>query len=224
MVCAPQFEIHKTIWRLRVTKSRMVALQFPEGSYWHSRYVLVDSLLVIHHCSALLHRLIIIRMHHIRYIGAICRRVNINHGWCDIWCMLCWWLYRTCIRMRFHGALWSLMSWYLLPSIGTTTCVDLSLYAAVIVPIDVSQINMLYVFVDITIDLDHFVQSVIANFKATDRLVLAGTIQFATAMQSAYKALKAHFPVLLMPQAKPLSRGEVLGCTSPKFEPHDALM
>jgi 2-(3-amino-3-carboxypropyl)histidine synthase len=120
------------------------------------------------------------------------------------------------------------MSWYTWPFFhhAAITCLD-SFIACTIcttVPIDVSQINMLYVFVDIAIDLDHFVQSVLANFKSSDRLVLAGTIQFATAMQAAYKQLKSHYPVLLMPQAKPLSRGEVLGCTSPKFEAHDALM
>lgn len=31
-----QFEIHKTIWRLRTTKSKMVALQFPEGLLMYS--------------------------------------------------------------------------------------------------------------------------------------------------------------------------------------------
>lgn len=93
-----------------------------------------------------------------------------------------------------------------------------------LVPIDVSRINMLYVFVDIKINMQHFVDSVKHNFKATDKLALAGTIQFATSIQAAKAALSADFPVLDIPQGKPLSRGEVLGCTSPKLGDYDALI
>lgn len=40
-----------------------------------------------------------------------------------------------------------------------------------------------YVFVDIGIDVDHLVESLKANFDSKFKMVLAGTIQFATGMQ-----------------------------------------
>jgi 2-(3-amino-3-carboxypropyl)histidine synthase len=97
--------------------------------------------------------------------------------------------------------------------------------ARVSVPIDSTSITTLYVFVDIAIDVEHLIRTVKHNFKADTRMVLAGTIQFATAMQIARNALTGHFKDLLIPQAKPLSPGEVLGCTSPKFaESYDSLV
>lgn len=86
-----------------------------------------------------------------------------------------------------------------------------------LVPIDVSEIGMLYVFVDIAIDTEHLVATMRHNFGRGDRLVVAGTIQFAGAMQAAKAALREHFDSVDVPQARPLSRGEVLGCTSPHF-------
>ena len=48
---------------------------------------------------------------------------------------------------------------------------------------DVTPINTLYVFVDIGIDTQHFVNTVKKNFEAGKRLVLVGTIQFVAALQ-----------------------------------------
>lgn len=84
-----------------------------------------------------------------------------------------------------------------------------------LVPVDVSQIPCLYVFVDIQIDVPHLVGSVKHNFEAGTKLAVAGTIQFSTAIQAAKAQLVNDFPHVLIPQAKPLSPGEVLGCTSP---------
>jgi diphthamide biosynthesis enzyme Dph1/Dph2-like protein len=135
------------------------------------------------------------------------------------------------------------------------------------VPIDVSTIQMLYVFVDITIDTSHLVRALVAHFPVESRLILAGTIQFATAIATVAQELKSHFKEMLVPQTKPLSsqsssacgmierrtsacsarvsicahfflcahvtlcesfsrpvEGEVLGCTSPKFDAYDAVM
>lgn len=36
--------------------------------------------------------------------------------------------------------------------------------------------------------------------------------------------LQPEFPDIFIPQAKPLSSGEILGCTSPKISDRDALM
>jgi 2-(3-amino-3-carboxypropyl)histidine synthase len=84
-----------------------------------------------------------------------------------------------------------------------------------LVPVDVSQIPCLYVFVDIQIDVGHLVGAVKHNFEAGTKLAVAGTIQFSTAIQAAKAQLVSDFPHVLIPQAKPLSPGEVLGCTSP---------
>ncbi|GAQ78942.1 Diphthamide biosynthesis protein [Klebsormidium nitens] len=84
-----------------------------------------------------------------------------------------------------------------------------------LVPVDVTSIPCLYVFVDIAIDTAHLVSTVKLNFARGADLVLAGTIQFAAAVQAARGALAEDFPSLVVPQAKPLSPGEVLGCTAP---------
>lgn len=87
-----------------------------------------------------------------------------------------------------------------------------------LVPIDVSLIPCLYVFVDIQIDVEHLVETIKLNFEPrSTKLAIAGTIQFSTAIQAAKALLatSAEYASLLVPQAKPLSPGEVLGCTSP---------
>ncbi|XP_024396421.1 uncharacterized protein [Physcomitrium patens] len=86
-----------------------------------------------------------------------------------------------------------------------------------LVPVDVSQIPCLYVFVDIQIDVAHLVGAVKHNFEVGTKLALAGTIQFSTAIQVAKTQLVRYFPHILIPQSKPLSPGEVLGCTSPSL-------
>lgn len=52
-----------------------------------------------------------------------------------------------------------------------------------LVPIDVSKIKMMYVFVDIQIDLSHFVETVKLNFEQGTKLILVSTIQFAASLQ-----------------------------------------
>lgn len=51
-----------------------------------------------------------------------------------------------------------------------------------------------------------------------------GTIQFAGAVHEACAQVVDHFDAVAVPQAKPLSPGEVLGCTSPIIEGKDALV
>eukprot|EP00850_Spirogloea_muscicola_P009510 SM000053S17467 [mRNA] locus=s53:559680:560657:- [translate_table: standard] len=80
----------------------------------------------------------------------------------------------------------------------------------------------MYVFVEIGIDVEHLVATVRRNFECGARLMLAGTIQFSTALQAARAALADDFPSLRIPQAKPLSPGEVLGCTAPALPAGDA--
>ena len=56
------------------------------------------------------------------------------------------------------------------------------------------------------------------TFPPGSRLLLAGTIQFASSLQAARAALAGAYPSLAVPQARPLSPGEVLGCTAPRVE------
>jgi 2-(3-amino-3-carboxypropyl)histidine synthase len=86
-----------------------------------------------------------------------------------------------------------------------------------LVPIDAmgGGLRVLYVFVAIAFDVAHLCATVRAHFGSGERLALAGTIQFAGALAEARGALAEAYPSLAIPQAKPLSPGEVLGCTAP---------
>ncbi len=50
-------------------------------------------------------------------------------------------------------------------------------------PIDVTDMNVLYVFVDIKIDVLHFVDTVKLNFAKGSKLSMVSTIQFSTSLQ-----------------------------------------
>lgn len=166
-----EFEIPKTIWRLRKTNSKKVALQFPEGLLMFS-CVISDILEKFTGVETII-------------------MADTTYGAC-------------CIDDFTAKAL------------GADFMVHYG--HSCLVPIDVSSINMLYVFVDITIDVTHLIASLKQNFQPDTKLVLAGTIQFRTALYAARKVLKSYFTKLHIPQAKPLSKGEVLGCTSPTFD------
>ena len=91
-----------------------------------------------------------------------------------------------------------------------------------LVPVDITTIPCLYVFVDIRFDVNHLCDSVRHNFPVpadgggrVPALALAGTIQFASAVQDVRSSLAPDYPSLSVPQSKPLSPGEVLGCTAP---------
>jgi 2-(3-amino-3-carboxypropyl)histidine synthase len=112
-----------------------------------------------------------------------------------------------------------------------------------LVPVDVTTLPCMYIFVDIRFEEAHLLACVRANFEPGARLAMAGTIQFASAVYAARAALAKDFPSLTVPQArarathtpmrtharpsitpdaspphaqaKPLSPGEVLGCTAP---------
>ena len=56
------------------------------------------------------------------------------------------------------------------------------------VPIDVTKTRVLYIFVDIAFDVDHFIRSVKKNFPNQDlKIALAGTIQLGK-----HKTIKAN--------------------------------
>ncbi|XP_066219605.1 2-(3-amino-3-carboxypropyl)histidine synthase subunit 1 isoform X3 [Saccopteryx leptura] len=85
-----------------------------------------------------------------------------------------------------------------------------------LVPMDTSaqDFGVLYVFVDIRIDTAHLLDSIRLTFPPASALALVSTIQFVSSLQAVAQELKAEYRVSV-PQCKPLSPGEILGCTSP---------
>jgi len=79
------------------------------------------------------------------------------------------------------------------------------------------DIQMLYIFVDVKFDTGHLIDTIKHNFETGLHLVFVSTIQFVTTLQVLSKSLSPDFMVTV-PQCKPLSPGEILGCTSPNLE------
>ncbi|KAJ8328478.1 Diphthamide biosynthesis protein 1 [Batrachochytrium dendrobatidis] len=92
-----------------------------------------------------------------------------------------------------------------------------------LIPVDVTSIKTLYVFVDIAIDSDHFTATVRRNIDTGKRIALVATIQFIASLQAVSKDLASDY-TLFVPQAKPLSPGEILGCTAPKLVDQDMII
>eukprot|EP01129_Flabellula_baltica_P014847 TRINITY_DN7239_c0_g1_i1.p1 TRINITY_DN7239_c0_g1~~TRINITY_DN7239_c0_g1_i1.p1 ORF type:complete len:412 (-),score=92.75 TRINITY_DN7239_c0_g1_i1:46-1242(-) len=95
-----------------------------------------------------------------------------------------------------------------------------------LVPIaETCGITTLYVFVDIKIDIQHFIDMVKFNFPDPDiQMTLVATIQFVSSLQRAKAELTSYYNNLTIPQCKPLSPGEILGCTSPKISSTETIM
>jgi 2-(3-amino-3-carboxypropyl)histidine synthase len=86
-----------------------------------------------------------------------------------------------------------------------------------LIPVDVTKIKTLYVFVDISIDTSHLLASLERNFSSGKTIAVVGTIQFNATIHGIRNSLeKAGFSVIV-PQIAPLSKGEILGCTSPRL-------
>lgn len=85
-----------------------------------------------------------------------------------------------------------------------------------LIPIDqTSGVKMLYIFVDIKVDPLHFIETVKFNFDKSAKIALVSTIQFVTTLQAVSKMLGENGYDISIPQFKPLSPGEILGCTAP---------
>ena len=83
---------------------------------------------------------------------------------------------------------------------------------------DCALTNMMYVFVEISIDVAHFAAMVRQEIPSSARAVFVSTIQFVGSLRVACEKLKDHFThPITVPQNRPLSGGELLGCTSPKM-------
>jgi 2-(3-amino-3-carboxypropyl)histidine synthase len=86
-----------------------------------------------------------------------------------------------------------------------------------LVPVDVTTIKTLYIFVDISIDTSHLIATLERNFQPGKTIATVGTIQFNATLHGLKPVLeRAGFKVVI-PQIMPLSKGEILGCTSPQL-------
>jgi len=90
-----------------------------------------------------------------------------------------------------------------------------------LIPSTKCLVDVLYVFVEINIDIAHLVKTVEFNFDKDFILYLIASIQFNSSLfllkrkliEDGYNKEK-----IIIPQCKPRVQGEVLGCTSPKLE------
>ena len=99
-----------------------------------------------------------------------------------------------------------------------------------LVPLQHTVVPCLYIFVEIQIDVPHVTaclhttlqsqQTTTTKTTTKTHIYLLGTIQFRHAFAHAKQLLQEHGYSVSIPQVKPLSPGEVLGCTSPKLDAH----
>jgi 2-(3-amino-3-carboxypropyl)histidine synthase len=172
------FEIPKTIWRIRQTGAKRVALQMPEGLLMFATTI-ADIIETFTEADTVI-------------MG------DVTYGAC-------------CIDD------------YTAKALG----VDLLIHYghSCLIPIDqTSGIKMLYIFVDIKIDALHFLNTVKLNFPTNVKLGLVSTIQFVATLQGVAAQLKQEGYQITVPQIRPLSPGEILGCTAPAMPNVDAFI
>lgn len=163
------FEIHKTIWRIKQAEAKRVALQMPEG-------LLIFSTTICDIIENFTSAETII-------LG------DVTYGAC-------------CVDDFTAKAL----------------RVDLLIHYAhsCLIPIDqMPDIKVLYVFVDIKIDPVHFIETIKLNFTKETQIAFVSTIQFLSTLHAAAGELRKQGYEIKIPQSRPLSPGEVLGCTAP---------
>lgn len=165
------FEIQKTIWRVKQLNSKKVALQFPEGLLMFA-CAIADIVEEFSGAETII-------------MG------DVTYGAC-------------CVDDFTARALEA----DLLVHYGHSC----------LIPVDTTSIKMLYVFVDIKIDNHHLLETLRHNFTSGATIGLVSTIQFVAALQSIQQLLLGEYTVVI-PRSKPLSPGEILGCTSPKLPP-----
>ncbi|PVU98154.1 hypothetical protein BB559_001752 [Furculomyces boomerangus] len=92
-----------------------------------------------------------------------------------------------------------------------------------LIPVNVTKIKTMYVFVEIGINTQHFVDTIKLNFESGTRICLVGVVQFLSSLHFVKKELENEYTITI-PQVKPLSPGEILGCTSPKLTNIDTIV
>ncbi|KIX04106.1 diphthamide biosynthesis protein 1 [Rhinocladiella mackenziei CBS 650.93] len=86
-----------------------------------------------------------------------------------------------------------------------------------LIPVSATKIATLYIFVDISIDTTHLVNTLSRNISPGKTIAMVSTIQFNSTLHTIRPALEAEGLRLVVPQVMPLSKGEVLGCTAPQI-------
>ena len=86
-----------------------------------------------------------------------------------------------------------------------------------LIPVDVTKIKTLYIFVDISIDTSHLLATLERNFQPGKTIAMVGTIQFNATLHGLKPVLERKGFNVVIPQITPLSKGEILGCTSPNL-------
>lgn len=172
------FEIQKTIWRIKELGVKTVALQMPEGLLLFATTI-VDIIREFTGADAII-------------MG------DVTYGAC-------------CIDDLTAKAL------------GVELLVHYG--HSCLVPMEpTSDFKVLYVFVDVKIDSLHFIETVKLNFPVSKRIALVSTIQFVTTLQAVSSKLTELGYNIKVPQFKPLSPGEILGCTAPMVKCSDVLI
>ncbi|XP_039258158.2 2-(3-amino-3-carboxypropyl)histidine synthase subunit 1-like [Styela clava] len=163
------FEIHKTIWRIRQNGAKRVALQFPDG-------------LLMFACTIS------------DIIEEFTQAETVIMG--DT-------TYGACCVDDF--------------SARALECDFMVHYGhSCLIPINnMPDIKMLYIFVDIKIDIEHLMATVRENFTREQALYLVSTVQFVATLHAVKNQLMKDGFNVNIPQIKPLTPGEILGCTSP---------
>ncbi|KAF2843009.1 Diphthamide biosynthesis protein 1 [Patellaria atrata CBS 101060] len=86
-----------------------------------------------------------------------------------------------------------------------------------LIPVSTTKIATLYIFVAISIDTTHLLQTLTRNFQLGKTIAMVGTIQFNSTIHNTAPALRNAGFNIMIPQSTPLSKGEILGCTSPRL-------
>ncbi|KAL2738044.1 2-(3-amino-3-carboxypropyl)histidine synthase subunit 1 isoform X2 [Vespula squamosa] len=183
------FEIHKSIWRIRETKANRVVLQMPEGLLMYATTI-ADIIENFTDAETII-------------MG------DVTYGAC-------------CIDDYTARALDA----------------DFMIHYghSCLIPIDQTiGIKVLYVFVNISIDIIHCIESIKATLLVISKISLISTIQFVGTLQAIATELKKNGYEVSIPQSKPLSPGEVifflfsilfslLCCTAPQTHCVDAIV
>ena len=85
-----------------------------------------------------------------------------------------------------------------------------------LIPIPRSAVPCMYVFVDIQVDAAHLEATFRQHFPTGATVAVAGVVQFNASVQQLRSSIAEDY-ALNVPQSKPLSVGEVLGCTAPRL-------
>ncbi|XP_076287176.1 diphthamide biosynthesis 1 [Lasioglossum baleicum] len=165
------FEIHKSIWRIKEVKSKRVALQMPEGLLMYATTI-ADIIEEFTGAETII-------------MG------DVTYGAC-------------CVDD------------YTAKALNADFLIHYG--HSCLIPIDQTVgIKVLYVFVNIKIDTSHCIECLQATLSITTKIALVSTIQFAGTLQAIALEMKKNGYEVSTPQSKPLSPGEILGCTAPQI-------